>query len=133
MLLIRCVLNFISILKPFSYVSLGFTDCTAAIPSIIHFSRSLYIYGYGVTSTGEPFSVTEHMNRETKGVVGPLCSWYCTNYESLNKLVITCHIYYKLRIIFTSLKNKLAEYNFNRFSKIIIYRMRGRCQGYRLD
>ena len=110
--------------------------------------QDLYIYGYGATSTGDPFSVchgdlvTEHMNRETKGVAGPFRSGYSTNYESLNKWVMTCHIYCKLRIILrkkmrimtssvhkeltpgnkrlhnshvTSLKNKLAEYNVNPF------------------
>ena len=89
--------------------------------------------------------VTEHMNRETKGVAGPFRSGYSTNYESLNKLVMTCHIYCKLRSIIlkkmrimtssvhkeltpgnkrlhnshvTSLKNNLAEYNGNPFGAV---------------
>ena len=48
--------------------------------------------------------VTELMNRETKGVAGPFRSGYSTNYESLNKLVMTCHIYCKLRSILKKMR-----------------------------
>ena len=102
--------------------------------------------GFGATSTGEPFStihgdlVTEHFNKECKGTAGPFRSGYISNYDSVNKWIITSHIHSKLRQVQreklrlnTSSKHKETTLNNKKLHQKHVESLKSKLKDYNID